>query len=103
MSYSRQIHSSHSHWNQALLAICIIPLGFSLIAIGSGSAQAQDKSDKPYDLKPLVPPAFVLPPNSQLNPGTVGGTRDPYTTAPLQNPSKSPTQSAPGIKLTIPR
>jgi hypothetical protein len=92
-----------SFTRRALLALCLALFGILLIAIGPDRAQAQDQSDKPYDLKPLVPPAFVLPPSSRLNPGTVGGTRDPYTTAPLQNPTPSPTQSAPGIKLTIPR
>ena len=70
-------------------------------APGSASAQA-DKWDKPVDLKPLVPPVFPLPPSSQFNPGTVGGTQTPYTTAPLQNPNLSPTQPAPGIRLSIP-
>jgi hypothetical protein len=83
----------------SLLALGVVLSG----AIAPGSAYAQnDKPDKPIDLKPLIPPAFSpLPPNSQLTPGTVGGTTTPYTTAPLQNPtSRSP--PAPGIKLTIP-
>jgi hypothetical protein len=71
-------------------------------AVGPG-ALAQDKPDRPYDLKPLVPPAFLLPPKSQINPGTVGGTKDPYTSAPLQSPNQTSTQPAPGIRLTIPR
>ena len=81
----------------ALLALCIVLLG----AIATDDAYAQDKPDKPIDLKPLIPPVFSpLPPNSQLNPGTVGGTTTPYTTAPLQNPAQAP--PAPGIRLTIP-
>jgi hypothetical protein len=82
--------------------VCIALLG-GFPAIGVADVQAQDKPDKPYDLKPLLPPAFVLPPKSQLNPGTVGGAKDPYTTAPLQNPTRQSTQPAPGIRLTIPR
>ena len=54
------------------------------------------------DLKPLVPPLVPLPPNSRLNPGTVGGTQTPYTTAPLKSPNLAPTEPAPGIRLTIP-
>jgi hypothetical protein len=79
-------------------ALCVALFGtFAL-----GGASAQDKPDKPIDLKPLIPPVFSpLPPNSQLNPGTVGGTTTPYTTAPLQNPTTQ-SQPVPGIRLTIP-
>ena len=46
------------------------------------SAHAQTQEDKwRQDLKSLVPPVVPLPPNSQLNPGSVGGTSSPYTTA----------------------
>jgi hypothetical protein len=81
----------------ALLALCIMPL----CTPGGASAQ-QGQWDKPVDLKPLIPPLVPLPPSSSLKPGTVGGTTTPYTTAPLQNPNLSPTQPAPGIRLTIP-
>jgi len=64
----------------ALLAFCImLPC-----APGDASAQ-QNQWDKPVDLKQLVPPVVPLPPNSRLNPGTVGGTQTPYTTAPLRH------------------
>jgi len=78
--------------------LCIALLG----SVSSANAQAQeDKWRK--DLKPLIPPVVPLPPNSQLNPGTVGGASTPYTTAPLQTPStQAPTQPAPGLRLTIP-
>jgi hypothetical protein len=80
------------------LAICMVLFG----AIAAGSANAQgDTRDKPVDLRPLVPPVFPLPSNSQLSPGTVGGNSTPYTTAPLQNPTSS-SQPAPGIKFSIP-
>jgi hypothetical protein len=81
----------------ALLAFCIVPA----CAPGGAFAQA-NQWDKPVDLKPLVPPVVPLPPNSRLNPGTVGGSQTPYTTAPLQNPNFAPTEPAPGIRLTIP-
>jgi hypothetical protein len=80
-----------------LLAFCI------LLPCAPGDALAQaNQWDKPVDLKQLVPPVVPLPPSSRLNPGTVGGTQTPYTTAPLQNPNLSPTEPAPGIRLTIP-
>jgi hypothetical protein len=78
-------------------------LAFAILLGLSTSAAAQvDKYEKPVDLKPLVPPVFPLPPSSQINPGSVGSSQTPYTTAPLQNPSGSGTQSAPGFRLTIP-
>jgi hypothetical protein len=80
-------------------ALCIALLG----ATSSTTAQAQeDKWRK--DLKPLLPPVVPLPPNSQLNPGSVGGASNPYTTAPLQQTpgTQAPTQPAPGLRLTIP-
>jgi len=81
----------------ALLALCII------LPCASGNALAQaNQWDKPVDLKPLVPPLVPLPPNARINPGSVGGTQTPYTTAPLQSPNLSPTDPAPGIRLTIP-
>ena len=81
----------------ALLALCIA------LPCAPGDARAQaNQWDKPVDLKQLVPPVVPLPPRSRLNPGTVGGTQTPTTTAPLQNPNLSATEPAPGIRLTIP-
>jgi len=71
-------------------------------AVSSASAQTPEDRWR-QDLRPLVPPVVPLPPNSQLNPGSVGGASSPYTTAPLQTPTtQSPTQPAPGLRLTIP-
>ena len=81
----------------ALLALCIA-LPFAPV----GASAQQNQWDNPVDLKQLVPPVVPLPSNSRLNPGTVGGTQTPYTTAPLQNPNLSPSDPAPGIRLTIP-
>jgi len=76
---------------------------FIMLSCAPGSALAQaNQWDKPVDLKPLVPPVVPLPPNARINPGSVGGTQTPYTTAPLQSPNLSPTDPAPGIRLTIP-
>jgi hypothetical protein len=89
-------------------ALCVALLGavFSLSVVFSANAQAQEDRWR-KDLKPLIPPVVPLPPNSQLNPGTVGGANNPYTTAPLQTPgtqvpTQSATQPAPGLRLTIP-
>jgi len=89
-------------------ALCVALLGavFSFGAVLSANAQAQEDRWR-KDLKPLIPPVVPLPPNSQLNPGTVGGASNPYTTAPLQTPStqaptQPATQPAPGLRLTIP-
>jgi hypothetical protein len=81
------------------LALCIALLG----AVSSTTAQAQEDKWR-QDLKPLLPPVVPLPPNSQLNPGSVGGASNPYTTAPLQQTPSTPatTQPAPGLRLTIP-
>jgi len=81
----------------SLCTLCVVLL--SATAPGGAFAQ-QDKWKQ--DFKELVPPVVPLPPNSQLNPGSVGGNQTPYTTAPLQSPTQSPAQPAPGLKLTIP-
>ena len=85
----------------ALLGVAL--LGVTLLGVTCGAhAQAPEERWR-QDLKPLVPPVVPLPPNSQLNPGSVGGANNPYTTAPLQTPTtQAPTQPAPGLRLTIP-
>ena len=81
----------------SLLALSVVVLG----AITLTSAHSQ-QTDKPFDFKPLIPPVVPVPPNSQVTSGSVGGTQNPYTTAPLQSPTQAPTQSSPGMRLTIP-
>jgi hypothetical protein len=82
----------------ARFAFCVALLGVT----SAMNAQAQEDKWR-QDLKPLVPPVVPLPPNSQLNPGSVGGAANPYTTAPLQSPTMpAPTQPSPGLRLTIP-
>jgi hypothetical protein len=74
-----------------------------IVAIGiTANASAQQTTDKPFDFKPLLPPLVPVPPNSAVTSGAVGGTQNPYTTAPLQSPTQGKTQSAPGMRLTIP-
>jgi hypothetical protein len=70
-------------------------------AIAPASGQTQ-QTDKPFDFKPLLPPVVPMPPKSAVTSGSVGGSKDPYTTAPLQSPTQAPTQTAPGMRLTIP-
>jgi hypothetical protein len=79
----------------SLLALCI-----TLAATGvPGNASAQD--DKPFDLKPLIPPILPpLPPNSQVTSGSLTATPMPGT---ANTPSpQAPTQSAPGFRFSIP-
>jgi hypothetical protein len=78
-----------------------LALGLVLLCV-SGAAAQDDKWDKKYDLKPLLPPIVPLPSRSRLDSGTVGGTQTPYTSAPLQNPNLSSAPPAPGLKLSIP-
>jgi hypothetical protein len=80
-----------------LLALSVVVLG----AIPLTASHAQ-QTDKPFDFKPLLPPVTPLPPNSAVTSGSVGGTQNPYTTAPLQSPTQAPSQSAPGMRLSIP-
>ena len=61
-----------------------------------------DKYEKPADLRPLIPPVFPLPPKSQLNPGTVSGTRTLDRNVPFQNPDLSPAPPPPGFRLSVP-
>jgi hypothetical protein len=82
----------------SLLALSIAVLG----AVAPAGAQGQ-QTDKPFDFKPLLPPVVPVPPNSAVTSGSVGGSQNPYTTAPLQSPTQpSTSQSAPGMRLTIP-
>jgi len=81
----------------SLLVLSVIVL--AAMAPTGGHAQ---QTDKPFDFKPLIPPVAPLPPNTSVTSGSVGGTQNPYTTAPLQSPTQTPSQSAPGMRLTIP-
>jgi hypothetical protein len=82
----------------SLLVLSIVCLG--AIAPTGGHAQ---QTDKPFDFKPLLPPVVPVPPKSAVTSGSVGGSQNPYTTAPLQSPSQpSTSQSAPGMRFSIP-
>jgi hypothetical protein len=83
-------------------AVIALALASAIVAGVGGAAFAEEA--KPFDFKPLLPPVMPpLPPKSALESGAVGGNQAPYTTAPLQNPSQSPTQQAPGVRFSIPR
>jgi hypothetical protein len=86
-----------------ILALCVVLLGAIAGAHAQGNSQENTQDGRwLQDWKPLLPSVVPLPPKSQLNPGSVGGTTTPYTTAPQQTTTPSPTQSAPGLRLTIP-
>jgi hypothetical protein len=84
----------------ALMALGVLSIVLPCLP-GGAFAQA-NQWDKPVDLKSLVPPVVPLPSNSRLNPSSVGGTQGPNTTIPLQSPSSSTSDPAPGLRLTIP-
>jgi hypothetical protein len=83
--------------------VALLVLGMAIFAaFVPTSAPAQQQTDKPFDFKPLLPPVVPIPPNSAVTSGAVGGRQDPYTTAPLQSPPQAPTQTAPGMRFSIP-
>ena len=79
-----------------------LALGIVLLCAPASAFAQQDGKYKPLDLKPLVPPVFSLPPESQLNFGSVGTTQTPGVTAPMQNRGAPPSGPGAGIKLSIP-
>lgn len=82
--------------------ILLFVLGLVVLAATAPETAIAQQTDKPFDFKPLLPPVAPLPPNSSVTSGSVGGTSNPYTTAPLQSPTQVPTQPAPGMRFTIP-
>ena len=66
------------------------------------SAYAQGKEDKPFDLKPFIPPVITLPPNAQVAPGTSTQTTLPTDRAsPIYNPQATEPSGA-GVSIKIP-
>ena len=61
--------------------------------------RAEAQENKPFDLKPLIPPVFPLPPSTEVTSGTLSGAPQ---TGP-SNPPVSTTQTlnppAPGLRL----
>jgi hypothetical protein len=90
-------------WGRNMGRHSLFALGIVLFAACASTGANAQQTDKPFDFKPLMPPIVPVPPNSQVTSGSVGGTQNPYTTAPLQSPTQqAPTQSAPGMRLTFP-
>ncbi len=77
-------------------------LALVLFSSAVPGAHAQQEGDSRFDLKPLVPPVFKLPPNSQVSPGALGRTPLPNDPLPPNNNFQSPTPPAPGMRITIP-
>ena len=82
--------------------ITLLVLGIGVLGVLAPTSTPAQQTDKPFDFKPLIPPVVPVPPNSSVTSGSVGGTQNPYTTAPLQSPTQAPSQPAPGMRLTIP-
>jgi hypothetical protein len=80
----------------------LLGLFLAVLAVCTPQSALAQQTDKPFDFKPLVPPIFPVPPNSSVTSGSVGGTQNPYTTAPLQSPTQRPSESSPGMRFTIP-
>lgn len=80
---------------RALLALGLISAG----ALASG-AYAQTTQDKPFDAKPFLPPMLPLPPNAQVNPGSIDLTPSPSNPASITNP-QTPSPAG-GLRITIP-
>jgi hypothetical protein len=83
----------------SLLALCVV---FGALAPGGAYAQADDKATswKEFDVKPFIPPLLPLPPNAQVNPGTIDQTPWFGDRAPINNPQAPPPAS--GLRITIP-
>ena len=82
--------------------ISLLVLSLVVFGVTAPASVSAQQTDKPFDFKPLLPPVVPVPPNSAVTSGSVGGTQNPYTTAPLQSPTQAPTQAAPGMRLTFP-
>jgi len=82
-------------------AICTVSTVL-LAALLPAGAHAQGKEDKPFDLKPFIPPVIALPPSAQVAPGTSSQTTLPTDRAsPIYNP-QAERSSGPGLNITIP-
>ena len=88
MSWSRHTH----------LALLVLLAATTI----TGTAHAQGREDKPFDLKPFIPPVIALPPSAQVAPGTSSQTTLPTDRAsPIYNP-QAERSSGPGPNITIP-
>jgi len=71
-------------------------------ALASSCACAQTNNDQQYELKPFLPPLLPLPPNAQVNPGSLTIVPESGRPAPLINSSPTEPPRAPGLTITVP-
>src|SRR5690348_7532548 len=83
---------------KALFTLCVVLLA----ALASGRAHAQATQDKPFDLKPFIPPVIPLPPKAQVTPGGVDLTPSYSDPSRVTHPQPQNNSSG-GIRITIPR
>ena len=82
----------------ALFCLCLL----AAVAV-AGDARAQANQDKPYDLKPFIPPVIPLPPKAQVTPGGVDLTPSYSDPSRVTHPqSQTNTSSSGGLRITIP-
>ena len=80
----------------ALLCLCVLASGAA-----SADARAQATQDKPFDLKPFIPPVIPLPPKAQVSPGGVDLTPSYSDPSRVTNP-QTQNNSSSGVRITIP-
>jgi hypothetical protein len=85
--------------SQIVLRAFYITVGPIVVGLsGLATAHAQQTPENKYDLKPLVPPMFTLPPNAQVKPGGVNPDAN-NPPPPVRSFEPPPT---PGIKFSLP-
>jgi hypothetical protein len=83
----------------SLLALSVVLAS----ALASSGACAQANDDRQYLLKPFLPPLLPLPPNAELNSGSLTAATAPRVPAgPPINASPTEPPRAPGLTITIP-
>jgi hypothetical protein len=74
---------------------------FIVLLASSGAAQAQTTQDKPFDVKPFIPPIIPLPPKAEVTPGGVDLTPSYSDPSRVTNP-QTPSGGSGGLRITIP-
>ena len=72
-----------------------------IAALAGGLAHAQATQEKPFDLKPFIPPVVPFPPKAQVTPGGVDLTPSSSDPSRVTNPQASSNSSS-GVRITIP-
>ena len=84
----------------SLLALIVVLL--AVPALGGAFAQTSNERQE-YDWKPFLPPLVPIPPNAQVNPGSLTAATAPRSSAAPQfdnSPIERP--RAPGLTITVP-